>query len=51
MDFEGFKEAVAAATPIPRVGVPDDVAGTIAFLVGPDSSYISGQTLYVRGGP
>ena len=51
VDFEGFKEAVAAATPIPRVGVPDDVAGTIAFLVGPDASYISGQTLYVRGGP
>lgn len=51
VDFEGFKEAVAAATPIPRTGVPDDVAGTIAFLVSEDASYISGQTLYVRGGP
>ena len=51
VDFEGFKEAAAAATPIPRVGVPDDIAGTIAFLVSPDASYISGQTVYVRGGP
>ncbi len=51
VDFAGFKEAVAAATPIPRTGVPDDVAGTIAFLVSEDASYISGQTLYVRGGP
>jgi 3-oxoacyl-[acyl-carrier protein] reductase len=50
-DLATFKEAVAAVVPLRRAGVPADIAGVVSFLVGPDSSYITGQTLYVDGGP
>jgi len=49
--FEQFAEAVAAATPLRRVGTPEDVAGTIAFLCSEDAAYVSGQVIYVAGGP
>ncbi|MBA3842370.1 MAG: SDR family oxidoreductase [Actinobacteria bacterium] len=49
--FEQFMEAVSAEVPLRRVGQPDDVAGTIAYLCSEDASYVSGQVLYVRGGP
>jgi len=49
--FEQFTEAVAAQTPLRRVGQPEDVAGTIAFLCSEDASYVSGQVIYVAGGP
>jgi 3-oxoacyl-[acyl-carrier protein] reductase len=49
--FEEFRAAVAAQTPVRRVGEPDDVAGVIAFLCSADASYVSGQVIYVRGGP
>ena len=49
--FEDFMEAVAAQTPVQRVGQPEDVAGVIAFLCSADASYVSGQVIYVRGGP
>jgi 3-oxoacyl-[acyl-carrier protein] reductase len=51
VDFEQFKEAVAKETPLRRVGVPEDVAGTIAFLCSEDAGYVSGQVIYVAGGP
>ncbi len=37
--------------PLQRVGQPDDVAGVIAFLCSDDAAYVSGQVIYVRGGP
>jgi 3-oxoacyl-[acyl-carrier protein] reductase len=49
--FEQFMEAVAAQTPLRRVGQPEDVAGTIAYLCSEDASYVSGQVVYVAGGP
>jgi 3-oxoacyl-[acyl-carrier protein] reductase len=49
--FEQFMQAVAAEVPLRRVGQPDDVAGTIAYLCSEDASYVSGQVIYVRGGP
>jgi 3-oxoacyl-[acyl-carrier protein] reductase len=49
--FEQFMEAVAAQTPLRRVGQPEDVAGTIAYLCSEDASYVSGQVIYVAGGP
>ena len=49
--FEQFEEAVAAQTPLRRVGEPEDVAGTIAFLCSEDAAYVSGQVIYVAGGP
>ncbi|DAC30843.1 MAG TPA: SDR family oxidoreductase [Candidatus Poseidoniales archaeon] len=36
--------------PLKRVGSPEDMAGTIAFLVGPDSAYITGAVIHVNGG-
>ena len=49
--FEDFQDMVAAQTPLRRVGQPDDVAGVIAFLCSADAAYVSGQVIYVRGGP
>ena len=49
--FEQFKEAAAAQTPLRRVGQPEDVAGAIAFLCSEDAGYVSGQVIYVAGGP
>jgi 3-oxoacyl-[acyl-carrier protein] reductase len=49
--FEQFMEAVAKDVPLRRAGQPEDVAGTIAFLCSEDASYVSGQVIYVAGGP
>jgi 3-oxoacyl-[acyl-carrier protein] reductase len=49
--FEQFMETVAAQVPLKRVGQPEDVAGTIAYLCSEDASYVSGQVIYVAGGP
>ncbi|MGH3662520.1 MAG: 3-oxoacyl-ACP reductase FabG [Micromonosporaceae bacterium] len=49
--YEEFKKAVAAEVPVRRVGVPDDVAAVASFLVSDDASYVSGQVIYVAGGP
>jgi 3-oxoacyl-[acyl-carrier protein] reductase len=51
MSFEDFQAAGAAQTPLGRVGQPEDVAGPIAFLCSDDAAYVSGQVIYVRGGP
>ncbi|MFF9778781.1 SDR family NAD(P)-dependent oxidoreductase [Streptomyces sp. NPDC013978] len=37
-------------TPIPRMGEPSEVAGAVAYLIGPDSSYTTGTCLHVDGG-
>jgi 3-oxoacyl-[acyl-carrier protein] reductase len=49
--FEAFQEHIAEHVPLRRVGQPEDIAGPIAFLCSEDASYISGQVIYVRGGP
>lgn len=49
--FEEFKSGVAAQTPVGRVGQPQDVAHAVSFLVSEGAGYVSGQVLYVAGGP
>lgn len=41
---------VAAGYPLGRLGVPEDIAGAVAFLLSPEASWISGETLVVDGG-
>lgn len=50
MEPHAHQERVAAATPLRRVGRPDEVASVIVFLASEDASYVSGQTLYINGG-
>ncbi len=49
--FEDFKAAAAAQIPVRRVGQPEDVAHTISFLVSDGAGFVSGQVIYVAGGP
>ncbi|MFB7632846.1 3-oxoacyl-ACP reductase FabG [Streptomyces sp. NPDC056149] len=51
MDFEDFKTAAATQIPVHRVGDPDDIANAIAFFTGEAAGFVSGQVLYVAGGP
>jgi 3-oxoacyl-[acyl-carrier protein] reductase len=48
--FEQMRDATAAAIPVRRGGVPDDVANAVAFFCAEESGYITGQVLYVDGG-
>lgn len=43
-------EAIAGANPFGRLGLPRDIAGVVAFLAGPDSSWINGQIIRANGG-
>jgi 3-oxoacyl-[acyl-carrier protein] reductase len=49
--FEDFKAAAASQTPVGRVGYPEDIASTASFLVSEGAGFVSGQVIYVAGGP
>ncbi|KJS52731.1 3-oxoacyl-ACP reductase FabG [Streptomyces rubellomurinus] len=51
MDFEAFQHAAASQIPVQRVGQPEDVAHTISFLASEGAGFVSGQVIYVAGGP
>jgi 3-oxoacyl-[acyl-carrier protein] reductase len=51
VSFEDFIAHSAAAIPVQRVGQPEDIAATIAFLCSEDAGFVSGQVIYVAGGP
>jgi len=51
VSFEDFQAAAAAQIPVRRVGQADDVAHTISFLVSEGAGFVSGQVIYVAGGP
>jgi NAD(P)-dependent dehydrogenase (short-subunit alcohol dehydrogenase family) len=45
-----METAILADTPMGRWGRPEEIAGAIAFLAGPDASYMTGSEVYVDGG-
>jgi len=51
VSFEDFQTAVATEVPVGRIGTPEDVANTVSFLVSEESGFVSGQVIYVAGGP
>jgi len=49
--FDEFMAAAAAEIPVRRVGQPEDIASVVSFLTGEGAGFVSGQVLYVAGGP
>ena len=47
---EEGRQASLAQIPLGRLGQPEDVAGAVLFLAGPDSAYVTGQVIVVDGG-
>lgn len=45
-----ISDAMTSIIPLGRIGEPDDLAGVIAFLAGPDSRYVTGIDMPVDGG-
>ncbi len=48
--YEGREEKVVRAYPMKRLGLPEDVAGAVSFLLSSDASWVTGQTLTIDGG-
>jgi 3-oxoacyl-[acyl-carrier protein] reductase len=48
--YEGREEEAAAAYPLKRLGVPDDIGGAAAFLLSDQAGWITGQNLVIDGG-
>ena len=44
------KEALLKQIPLNRLGQPEEVAATVAFLASPEAAYITGETMHVNGG-
>jgi 3-oxoacyl-[acyl-carrier protein] reductase len=51
VDFEDWKAAASREIPVGRIGQPEDVAAVASFLCSEEAGYVSGQVIYVAGGP
>jgi 3-oxoacyl-[acyl-carrier protein] reductase len=50
-DWEKYLAARAAQIPVARAGLPEDIAHAASFFVSEGAGFVSGQVLYVAGGP
>jgi NAD(P)-dependent dehydrogenase (short-subunit alcohol dehydrogenase family) len=48
--YEGREDAVTAAYPLKRLGVPEDIGSVVAFLLSDDAAWLTGQTVVIDGG-
>jgi len=51
MDFDDFVSEAVQSIPVGRAGWPEDVAAAILYLASEEAGFVSGQVLYVAGGP
>jgi 3-oxoacyl-[acyl-carrier protein] reductase len=51
ISFEQFLDGAAREIPVGRIGQPDDIANAVSFFCSEGASFVSGQVLYVAGGP
>ena len=49
--FEDFIKGAASQIPVARVGQPEDIAHLVSFFVSEGAGFVSGQVIYVAGGP
>jgi 3-oxoacyl-[acyl-carrier protein] reductase len=49
LDQSGWQRAIDRV-PLGRLGLPDEIAALVVFLIGPDAAYITGQSIHVDGG-
>ena len=51
ISFEEFKAKAAEQIPVRRTGLPEDIAHAVSFFVSEGAGFVSGQVIYVAGGP
>ncbi|MGO2139016.1 MAG: SDR family oxidoreductase [Leucobacter sp.] len=51
VSFEDFVGHMVSEIPVARAGKPEDIANAVAFFCSEAASFVSGQVLYVAGGP
>jgi len=49
--YDEFVERVVGGIPVGRMGKAEDIAAAVAFFARNDAGFVTGQTLYVSGGP
>ena len=49
--LDDFRKFALAQIPLRRLGTPEDVASAVLFLASDEASFITGQVIYVKGGP
>lgn len=48
--YEGREDEVSAPYPLKRLGLPEDIAGVVGFLLSEDAAWLTGQTITADGG-